>query len=196
MRISMTRNGATKTKNTMGAMPLTYDTTQFGYSSLEYDEVDEKSIPSNEGLTNHYSLYHLDEPLKKFLDERNQYAQVEGVLLDHFPFEKLQEAVTYFYHKYILPFDKKGQDTNHYGILYDVDVDGLFSGFLIENMLTRLGKSTVNYINPNKKHGLTEEGVKWAIDNQLTCLFIVDGGSGDSETINQLNSKGIVKCFQ
>jgi len=72
------------------------------------------------------------------------------------------------------------------GILYDVDVDGLFSGYIIEDYLTRRGIKTERFMNKKKKHGLVEESMEWAKENKFDWLFIVDAGSGDGHYIREL----------
>ncbi|MCH4866611.1 DHH family phosphoesterase [Bacillus sp. 1006-3] len=79
------------------------------------------------------------------------------------------------------------------GILYDVDVDGLFSGFILEDFLKRAGKSPVRYMNKGKQHGLTKEALKWVIREKLEWLFIVDAGSGDGKAIRYCTEKHNVR---
>lgn len=68
------------------------------------------------------------------------------------------------------------------GILYDTDVDGLFSGFTIEDFLRRttIPKEKIHrYMNQMKNHGATEEMVAWVLKEDIDTLFIVDAGSSD-----------------
>src|SRR5699024_7028551 len=46
------------------------------------------------------------------------------------------------------------------GILYDVDVDGLFSGYILEDYLSRNQVEVKRYMNKNKVHGLNKEILK------------------------------------
>lgn len=129
--------------------------------------------------------------LLDFLEEKIGFKEVKGELLDTFPYEKLNKTAEYFADKYIVNNIDKNLANTKVGILYDTDVDGLFSGYTIEDTLSRLNFTTVNYINPNKIHGLTKEGIQWALANDIDALFIVDGGSGDENTINTLTEYGI-----
>lgn len=81
--------------------------------------------------------------------------------------------------------------TQRIGVLYDPDVDGLMSGFILQDFLTRLNINISRHMNQNKVHGLKDEAMAWVRDNQLSMVFIVDAGSGDGENINQLISEGV-----
>lgn len=72
------------------------------------------------------------------------------------------------------------------GILYDCDVDGLFSGHILEDFLIRFGKKPVRFMNSEKKHGLQKEALRWVKEQKLEWLFVVDAGSGDTREINFL----------
>lgn len=82
------------------------------------------------------------------------------------------------------------QDTLKVGILYDTDVDGLFSGYILEDFLGRMGKVVVNFINPMKKHGISKEAMDWVGEQQLDWLFVVDAGSGDVEEMKRCVAMG------
>jgi len=77
------------------------------------------------------------------------------------------------------------------GILYDVDVDGLFSGYILEDYFERNQIEVKRYMNKNKQHGLNKENLKKFILDKLDWVFVVDAGSGDGKYINFLNKKGI-----
>lgn len=73
------------------------------------------------------------------------------------------------------------------GILYDPDVDGLFSGYEIENFLGRTTISKENifrFMNKLKVHGASPEMVQWVKDNDIDELFIVDAGSSDVDYLH------------
>lgn len=77
------------------------------------------------------------------------------------------------------------------GILYDPDVDGLFSGYILEDFLTRMDKTVVNYINSGKKHGIVKETMDWVEREELDWLFVVDAGSNDIKRIKECVAKGV-----
>lgn len=81
------------------------------------------------------------------------------------------------------------EDVQDIGILYDCDVDGLFSGYILEDFFGRLGKKVKRYMNPNKEHGIKRGAMKWVRDNNISWLFVVDAGSGDTKEINYLVKK-------
>lgn len=68
------------------------------------------------------------------------------------------------------------------GILYDVDVDGLYSGYVLEDFLLRtsLNEGDIHrFMNPQKAHGITKHAIAWIEEKELDFLFIVDAGSSD-----------------
>lgn len=77
------------------------------------------------------------------------------------------------------------------GVLYDPDVDGLMSGYILQDFLTRLNINSYRHMNQNKIHGLKDEAMEWVRREQLTTLFIVDAGSGDADNINELIREGV-----
>lgn len=74
------------------------------------------------------------------------------------------------------------------GILYDPDVDGLFSGYVIEDYLKRMGldNKIKHHMNKNKVHGMGEEAVNWVIEEDIRLLIIVDAGSGDAQLVQDM----------
>lgn len=76
-------------------------------------------------------------------------------------------------------------------VLYDVDVDGLFSGYTLEDYLTRHNVKVERYMNKQKQHGLTNEALEHIQQLQPDWVFIVDAGSGDVSNINRLTEQGI-----
>lgn len=70
------------------------------------------------------------------------------------------------------------------GILYDPDVDGLFSGFILRDFLESVGIKNIKVsMNHNKTHGFKDEAQQWVRDEDLSLVFVVDAGSGDSEVM-------------
>ena len=82
-------------------------------------------------------------------------------------------------------------ETQRIGVLYDPDVDGLMSGYILQDFLTRLNINSYRHMNQNKIHGLKDEAMEWVRREQLTTLFIVDAGSGDADNINELIREGV-----
>lgn len=68
-------------------------------------------------------------------------------------------------------------------ILYDPDVDGLFSGYVMEDFLKRAGfnsKNIFRFMNENKVHGVSNKLIDFCDNNQINLLFVVDAGSSDT----------------
>lgn len=82
-------------------------------------------------------------------------------------------------------------ESQRIGVLYDPDVDGLMSGYILQDFLTRLNINIYRHMNQNKIHGLKDEAMEWVRREQLTTLFIVDAGSGDADNINELIREGV-----
>lgn len=80
---------------------------------------------------------------------------------------------------------------NQFGVLYDVDVDGLVSGKQIEETLKNLGVIVHRFMNSRKKHGLNQTVLDWAIREKLEVLFIVDAGTNDIEWHKKFSENGI-----
>lgn len=74
------------------------------------------------------------------------------------------------------------------GILYDPDVDGLFSGYIMEDYLKRMGldSKVKRHMNKDKVHGMGEEAVNWVIEEDIKLLIIVDAGSGDATLLQSM----------
>lgn len=77
------------------------------------------------------------------------------------------------------------------GVLYDVDADGLFAGYTLEDYFTRKRLTVKRYMNKKKKHGVLAADVRKYIEDGIKWLFVVDAGSGDGESILQLTNAGI-----
>lgn len=74
------------------------------------------------------------------------------------------------------------------GILYDPDVDGLFSGYTLENFLSRTTIPQDNihrFMNQLKVHGASPEMVQWVKDKDIDELFIVDAGSSNVDYLHE-----------
>lgn len=82
-------------------------------------------------------------------------------------------------------------ESQRIGVMYDPDVDGLMSGYILQDFLTRLNINSYRHMNQNKVHGLKDEAMEWVRREQLTTLFIVDAGSGDADNINELIREGV-----
>lgn len=76
------------------------------------------------------------------------------------------------------------------GVLYDPDVDGLMSGFILKDYLERVGYTVKRHMNKGKVHGLKQEAMDWVRREDIDFLFIVDAGSGDADTMNELAREG------
>lgn len=76
------------------------------------------------------------------------------------------------------------------GVLYDPDVDGLMSGYILNHYLNKFGRTVSRHMNKDKVHGLKDEAMDWVHQEDLDILFIVDAGSGDHDTLNQLAQEG------
>lgn len=80
------------------------------------------------------------------------------------------------------------------GVLYDVDVDGLFSGYFIENYCARLGKRVCRKMNDGKVHGLEDTYdfiLDWINLKGIGLLFVPDAGTNDRVSLSKLSQLGI-----
>lgn len=105
---------------------------------------------------------------------------------ESFKWEEMDDAVETVVDELLL-----SGDNNVVGVLYDVDVDGLFSGYIIEDYLTRKRVNVNRYMNEKKKHGLNDSMISKFIKDGLDWVFVVDAGSGDGEHIKRLTDEGI-----
>lgn len=79
-----------------------------------------------------------------------------------------------------------------FGVLYDPDVDGLYSGYIMEDFLRRLGiEDILHTMNKDKVHGVSMDVVNWALKENINYLIVPDAGSGDYKTLNMLSDKGV-----
>lgn len=75
------------------------------------------------------------------------------------------------------------KDFKNIGIEYDPDVDGVCSGYVIEDFLVRakVDKTKVHrFMNKNKVHGFSDELVDFVNEKEIDVLFVVDAGSSDT----------------
>lgn len=73
------------------------------------------------------------------------------------------------------------------GVLYDPDVDGAFSGYIVEDFLSRAGISKRNIyrmMNKNKVHGYSKAVKDWVLSNNIELLIIPDAGSSNALEIH------------
>lgn len=67
-------------------------------------------------------------------------------------------------------------------ILYDPDVDGIYSGYILEDFLVRANFDKNNlfrFMNENKVHGFSNSLVEFCKEKEIDLLFVVDAGSSD-----------------
>lgn len=113
----------------------------------------------------------------------------EKLPIEDFDFPLMKQVANEFLLYHIIQKDESNPKT--YGVLYDTDVDGLFSGYILEDYLKRIGMQVKSYINKGKRHGLQKDSMDWAKEEGIDYLYIVDGGSGDEEQIKELRFHGI-----
>lgn len=82
-------------------------------------------------------------------------------------------------------------DYNRFGVLYDVDVDGLVSGKQIEEKLKKLGVLVFRHMNTRKLHGLNKSVFDWALKEKIEVLYVVDAGTNDIEWHKKFSAAGI-----
>lgn len=125
--------------------------------------------------------------VEKILKRRGGTGQEPGFLkVERLNFPELDEAVEVVLEQYIYD-DYAGVAA----VLYDPDVDGLFSGYTLEDVLTRAGKKVKRYINTEKQHGIVQETMDWVLENDIEWLFVVDAGSNDYKNIKKLVNAGV-----
>ena len=99
--------------------------------------------------------------------------------------KEMEEAAKQF-----LPYLADDASELTFGVLYDPDVDGVFSGYIAEDFFKQLNIKVKNFMNHNKVHGLQIEALDWVKREGIDVLFVVDAGSGDEENLNLLASMG------
>lgn len=90
-------------------------------------------------------------------------------------------------------FVDKIQQEERVLVLYDPDVDGLFSGYIIEDYLKTLGKKVERHMNKNKVHGLSELDTVITLLKEMESrtLIIPDASTNDIEELKLLEEEGI-----
>lgn len=78
-------------------------------------------------------------------------------------------------------------------ILWDVDTDGLFSGFITDKMINRLFPKIKihNFINKDKTHGIKRRLIQYIKKNDIKNLIVVDAGTNDIKEIKELVDMGV-----
>lgn len=108
---------------------------------------------------------------------------------ENLDFPELNEAVNESIQEFYLNAEMEGKNV---GVFYDVDVDGLYSGHILEDFLNRFEKwNVLRHMNTGKEHGITEQTIKWVEENDIKFLFVVDAGSTNEAEIHYLAEKGI-----
>jgi len=85
-------------------------------------------------------------------------------------------------------FRKAIIDNKVFGVLYDVDVDGLVAGKMVDEYLRSLGVRYFVYMSDNKVHGMNDKVVEWVYKNNIEYLIVVDAGSKDIKYYNELQN--------
>lgn len=95
--------------------------------------------------------------------------------------------------RYATDFVRDIEDIDNVLVLYDVDVDGLFSGYFMENYLRTLGKNVVQDMNENKEHGLSDiqRVLNKIRENNVGLVVIPDAGTNDTEQLNMIKDLGV-----
>lgn len=95
--------------------------------------------------------------------------------------------------RYATDFVRDIEDVDNVLVLYDVDVDGLFSGYFMENYLRTLGKNVVQDMNENKEHGLSniQRVLNKIRENNVGLVVIPDAGTNDTEQLNMIKDLGV-----
>ena len=83
------------------------------------------------------------------------------------------------------------------GVFFDIDFDGLASGYIMLKMLLELSKCTpdrvVPFINKKRIHGLTEDIIEEINNNKdIVLLVIVDSSTNDTTLLNKINANIVV----
>ena len=81
------------------------------------------------------------------------------------------------------------------GIVQDCDVDGILSAYLMYKTIHELTLPFSNslfkdlqvYFHSDKKHGITENVIKWVLENDINLLIVPDAGSNDYIQQKDLN---------
>lgn len=102
-------------------------------------------------------------------------------------FPEIEEVMKHLLVHYFL-----GDTSSKTLISYDVDVDGLMSGKILEDMLKRYGMKNIHRImNKMKQHGITKDVIAYCLEEEIEWLFVVDAGSNDYEAMRELSEAGV-----
>lgn len=77
------------------------------------------------------------------------------------------------------------------GVVYDVDVDGVVSGKIVEETMRKRGLMVYRFMNTRKKHGITSSVIDWVKKEGIELLYVVDAGTNDIEAHEILSSMGV-----
>jgi single-stranded-DNA-specific exonuclease len=77
------------------------------------------------------------------------------------------------------------------GVVYDVDVDGVVSGKIVEEYIRKKGLMVYRFMNNRKKHGITPDVIDWVKREKIELLYVVDAGTNDIEAHQELSDLGI-----
>lgn len=80
------------------------------------------------------------------------------------------------------------------GMIVDSDCDGYTSSTILYRYLEKYFPEVelLYFIHSGKQHGVTEEAVSWAIEKDLSILFVPDAGSDDFESHKTLRENKIM----
>lgn len=78
------------------------------------------------------------------------------------------------------------------GVVYDVDVDGVIAGKIVEEDMKRRGLMVYRFMNKRKKHGITRAVIDFVKANGIELLYVVDAGTNDIEAHRELSEMGVV----
>lgn len=78
-----------------------------------------------------------------------------------------------------------------FGVLFDVDQDGISSGAIATRWLKHNGATVTTYINEGKAHGLSTFDMSRLDNNKVDVLWIVDSIETSTEYYQNILSKGI-----
>lgn len=132
--------------------------------------------------------------LEKVLDKRNiNIDDLEPKREDKLVFPELDKAVQDTFKEFFMQeTPERIEERMNVGVFYDVDVDGLYAGHIMEDFLNRFNKWNIKrHMNKNKAHGITKETIKWVLDEDIKWLFVVDAGSMNAKEVSYLVSKGV-----
>lgn len=86
---------------------------------------------------------------------------------------------------------EKLMEVTRVGVVYDVDVDGLVSGKIVEEYIKKKGLMVYRFMNKRKKHGITDDVIEWVKREHIELLYVVDAGTNDIENQRKLSEMGV-----